>query len=314
MYSIFLFVGLLTIVSAFPVYWKLDNDIPSARFLTDHEKLQAAERLRANQTGIGTREFKWSQVWEVALDPKSYLWLSLAVLINIGASVTSIFGPLVLSSFGFDKFETSLLNIPFGAVEMIVIFGACYAAHKVRLKFAILVEFLLPVIAGSVMLYVLDRGPSERAALVAAYYLLAFLFAGNPLILAWIVGNTGGATKRSATLALFQAGSSAGNIIGPLLFKSQDAPLYLPGLRAVLAVFVAAIACVFIQLANLILLNRLQARRRVRNGKSAVIEDKSMSNKYRVEGKETGPEGVVLGEHAFDDLTDRQNDEFVYIY
>jgi MFS family permease len=51
---IFLFVGLVTIVSAPFVYWKLDNDVTSARFLTEHEKVQAVERLRANQTYVPT--------------------------------------------------------------------------------------------------------------------------------------------------------------------------------------------------------------------------------------------------------------------
>ncbi|GAB7352001.1 hypothetical protein MBLNU459_g2520t1 [Dothideomycetes sp. NU459] len=64
---IFLFVGLVTIVSAPVAYWKLDSDIASARFLTPHERAQAAERLRANQTGTGTRKLDWSHVVECFL-------------------------------------------------------------------------------------------------------------------------------------------------------------------------------------------------------------------------------------------------------
>lgn len=84
--SIFLFVGLVTVVSAPFVYWKLDNDIPSARFLSEEDKPKAIERLRANQTGTGSREFKWSHVLELALDPKTYLWVALSLLLNVGAS------------------------------------------------------------------------------------------------------------------------------------------------------------------------------------------------------------------------------------
>lgn len=51
---IFLFVGLVTIVTAPFIYWKLDDGVTSARFLTEHEKLQAVERLRANQTYVPT--------------------------------------------------------------------------------------------------------------------------------------------------------------------------------------------------------------------------------------------------------------------
>jgi hypothetical protein len=64
----------------------------------------AIERLRANQTGTGSHEWRWDQVREVFMDPKTYLWLGIAMLPNLGASVTSVFGPTLIRNFGFDKF------------------------------------------------------------------------------------------------------------------------------------------------------------------------------------------------------------------
>ena len=329
---IFLFVGLVTIVTAPFVYIFLPNDIPSAKFLTEDEKAQAVERLRANQTGTGTREFKWSHTREILLEPKSYLWIGLSLLLNVGASVSNTFGPLILSGLGFDSYKTTLLNMPFGAFQFIIILLASYAAQKFRLKSVILVGLCLPVIAGLAVLYVVPRSGSHEAALLVAYYLLAFLFGANPIIVAWIVGNTAGTTKRSVIMSLYNAGSSAGNIIGPLLFDSNDAPGYHPGLRSVLAIFVTLVFITLIQVGNLMFLNRLQAKKRVKNGKQALIKDRSMDEKYHavdedeeildeVGGSALGTEGgdvshgrKKLGEQAFLDLTDRKNDEFVYIY
>ena len=194
---LFLFVGLVTVITAPFIYWKLDNDIASARFLTEHEKAQAIERLRANQTGTGSREYKWSHIAELALEPKTYLWIGLSLLLNIGASVTNTFGPLIIKGLGYDKYITSLLNIPFGALQLIVILLGSYAAYKVKYKSIVLATFMLPVITGLAMLYVLPRNdPSKQGALLGGYYLLAFLFAGNPLIASWIISNTGGTTKK----------------------------------------------------------------------------------------------------------------------
>jgi len=297
------------------VYWKLDNDVASARFLTEHERIQAIERLRANQTGIGNRELKWNHILEAALELKTYLWIGMALLLNVGASVSNTFGPLILSGLGFDSYTTSLLNMPFGAVQLLIILVTSYAAQKARLKSPILVTLVLPVIAGLAMLYVLPRDNSNQAALVAAYYLLAFLFGGNPLIVSWIVGNTGGSTKKSVIMSLYNAGSSAGNIIGPLLFNSNDAPSYRPGLRAVLAIFVTFAVVVIIQLLILMVLNKLQQKARVNHGKQAIIHDHSMDNKYHdIDEDNRTAEGPKLGENAFLDLTDRKNDEFTYIY
>ncbi|PTB57218.1 hypothetical protein M431DRAFT_112954 [Trichoderma harzianum CBS 226.95] len=328
---IFLFVGLVTIVSAPFIYWKLDNDIPSARFLTDQEKAQAIERLRANQTGTGSREFKWQHLLEAAVEPKTYLWIAMALLLNVGASVTNTFGPLILNGLVSDKYMTSLLNMPFGALQTIVILLASFLAQKARVKGVILMLFMIPVVAGLAVLYSVPRDNSAKAALLVGYYLLAFLFGGNPLIVTWIVGNTAGTTKKSSIMSVYNAASSAGNIIGPLLFNDKDAPAYKPGLRACLAIFVALVAVVAIQWANLIVLNKLQEKKRVRNGKKAKVVDHSMDSTYQtMDERNTVEEAVIveentagtvefagearLGEQAFLDLTDRQNDEFVYIY
>jgi len=74
--SIFLFVGLITLASAPFVYWFLDNNIPSARFLTPQERVQAFERLRANQTGTGSGSLKWQHVLELPTDIYLYIVIS----------------------------------------------------------------------------------------------------------------------------------------------------------------------------------------------------------------------------------------------
>ncbi|RMZ77758.1 hypothetical protein DV737_g4208, partial [Chaetothyriales sp. CBS 132003] len=322
---IFLFVGLVTICSAPVVYYFLDNDIPSARFLTEHEKVQAIERLRANQTGTGSRSFKMAHVYEVLLEPKTWLFIGMSMLLNVGAAVSNTFGPLILKGLGFDKYKTSLLNMPFGALQFIIILSASYAAQKAKLKSAVLGVFIVPVIAGLAMLYVLDRSNSEQAPLLVAYYLLAFLFGCNPLIVSWIVANTGGTTKKSVIMSLYNAGSSAGNIIGPLLFSKKDAPAYHPGLKKVLAIFCTLLVVVGLQLAVLIFLNQLQGKKRVANGKPKHLKDWSMeehfhkaddvvTNEGAAEGESPTQSDVHLGDNAFLDLTDRQNDEFVYVY
>ncbi|KAF2968196.1 hypothetical protein GQX73_g5396 [Xylaria multiplex] len=327
---IFLFVGLVTVATAPFVYWKLDDDIPSARFLSEEDKPKAIERLRANQTGTGSREFKWGHVREMFLEPKTYLWVILSLFINAGASVTNTFGPLIIKGLGYDKFVSSLLNIPFGFVQWVIILFASWVVQRFRLKSAVIVAFVLPVIAGLAVLYVIPRTPGHDAPLLVGYYLLAFLFGTTPVLVAWVVANTAGTTKKSAIMSVYNAASSTGNIIGPIVFNSKDAPNYFPGLRAVLGFFVATAACAVLQAANLAFLNKLQERRRVQNGKPAKIKDTSMSDTYQDLAADEPSDGVddaqgsaaeqgaagqqsCIGQNAFADMTDRENDEFVYL-
>lgn len=116
-------------------------------------------------------------------------------------------------------------------------------------------------------------------------------------------------------MSLYNAGSSAGNIIGPLLFTAADAPGYRPGLRKVLAIFVALVALIGIQAVNLFFLNKTQERKRVANGKPAKIKDLSMEKHYKQLPEDAeASQDQQLGDKAFMDLPDRKNDEFVYLY
>ncbi|CAK7236167.1 hypothetical protein SBRCBS47491_009544 [Sporothrix bragantina] len=307
---IFLFAGLLTIISAPLVYWKLDNDISVARFLTEEERIQGVERLRVNQTGEINHAFKWQHVIEVALEPKSWLWVAMIILPNMASGMTSAFGTLIIEGFGFNKFQTSLLNIPFGFMQLIIILLSCWAAQKAKIKSAVIVAFTIPAIAGTAMLYAVPRTHASQPALLAAYYLCAFLFAANPLILSWAIANTAGATKKSTMLSVVQAGVSAGALSGPLLFNANQAPYYKPGIRAVLGIFIALIAACCFQVANLLFLNRQKRKQRIAAGKTADIVDASMQNKVTIsKGQEQ-----ALDEVAALDLTDKANDQFVYVY
>ncbi|KAL5352835.1 hypothetical protein ACLOAV_002783 [Pseudogymnoascus australis] len=311
---IYLFCGLLTVVTAPVCYYFLDNDISEARFLTPMERLQGIERLRSNKSGDEkVHEFKWPQVWEASLDIKTWLWVVLAILPNLGSALPGVFGPLIVQGFGFDRYLTLLLNIPYGAMTVFVVILACWVANRMKLKGIILMGFMIFPVIGCAMLYGLGRGPSIRPALLVAYYITSFLFAGNPILLAWSVGNTAGQTKKSVTMAFYQAGTSAGALIGPLLFTAEQAPEYHPAIGGVLGVFVAMMVLLGVQIANLMWLNKKQEKRRIANGKSGVIVDRSMTTNVNVDSKTQ--EAEVLGERAeVLDLTDKENDEFVYVY
>ncbi len=119
-------------------------------------------------------------------------------------------------------------------------------------------------------------------------------------------------------MAMYQIGASVGNIVGPIVFNSKDAPLYHTGLASVLGVFVASGAITIALVFLFALLNKLKEKERVRNGKPAKLVDRSMNARYVSgdvdENGEMGAGGVHLGDQAFADLTDRRNDEFIYTY
>jgi len=222
---------------------------------------------------------------------------------------------------GFDRYTSALLNIPFGFLQLVVILGASWAAQKMSSKAIPLAILQIPCLIGSILLYVEGTSGHFRQGIgLFGYYLLASVFGCNPLLIAWLMANTGGQTKKSVLLALYQAGAAAGNVLGPMLFNAKDAPYYIPGLRGCLGIFSAQLVCVGATYVVLVFLNRSRRRQRIANGKPEFIRDTSMLSKFENIDQENG-----LGQNgetnvhaaltpALEDLTDFKNDEFVYVY
>lgn len=71
---LFLFLGSVTMALGVLLYIFLPDSPLTARFLTEQERVLAIERIRSNNSGIGTKKYKWYQVREALLDPLTWLY------------------------------------------------------------------------------------------------------------------------------------------------------------------------------------------------------------------------------------------------
>lgn len=162
------------------------------------------------------------------------------------------------------------------------------------------------------------------------------------MIYSWSAQNTAGDTKRKSTSALVFIGSSAGNIIGPLLFTPDEAPSYSRGLKTNIVLFSAVVLLALLTSAHLKWLNSKHAERRVSLGKTAVVFDSSLETAREVDrmgtirenwARETRLHNGELGSsldhqqgqnsdyeedstssNAFADLTDLENEDFIFVF
>lgn len=98
--------------------------------------------------------------------------LYLLTTCRIPSGGITTFGPLIVQGFGFDKFRTILLNIPFGAVQIIATMGGAAFATWTKRKGPALALLCIPPIIGCVMLLKIDHTPDHKGPLLAAYYLV----------------------------------------------------------------------------------------------------------------------------------------------
>ncbi|CAG8267731.1 unnamed protein product [Penicillium salamii] len=311
---IFLFFGLVTVgFSAIILTFMPDSPV-SAKFLGEEDKLLSIERQRMNQQGVESQEWKWDHAKEALLDPKSWFWFALMFSISVPSGGITTFGPLIIKSFGLSEYDTMLFNIPFGAVQLVATMGGAWLATFWNMKSPVLALLCLPPIAGCVMLLQIAHDNAHKGPLLAGYYIISVYPAITPLIYSWSAGNTAGETKKKVTTAILYVGQCAGNVLGPNLYTTAEAPLYRRGLLSNLALFCVLIGLTGANSAYLYYLNKQHEKRRVAVGKSAKIVDQSMQAVQAVsDDKEDLPQQPA-DDNAWKDLTDWQNEDFVYVF
>jgi MFS family permease len=284
---IYLLAGALTIVFGGWCFL-VPNSPVSAWFLTAEERIVAVERLRKGQTGVRCKEIKMYQIREALMDVKVYLvFIMMLTAYTVNGAVAG-FGPLIVSTFGWNTLQSILLQFPVGGIAWLGILLAGFIPLYVRnVRVIILVLCCLPVIAGCCMIWKANW-THHAAAPVVGYSIIGFFGPVVSLIIALGMSNVAGATKKSFMSAAIFVAYCVGNIVGPQLIKSETRRQHYPELWTGLIIFY----CITIT-ASVALYFVMWRENKRRDGLNLNVEDADRL--------------------AFRDLTDKENLHFRYV-
>ncbi|KAJ5002779.1 hypothetical protein K4K48_012890 [Colletotrichum sp. SAR 10_66] len=285
---IYLLAGCLTFL--FGVFcFALPNSPVSAWFLTADERFAAVERLRYGQTGVRCTKFKPAQLREALVDVKVYLVaLMMASAYTMNGAVSG-FGPLIVSTFGWTSLESILFQFPLGGLCFLVILATGYLGTRVpNIRILMLVVCCLPVIAGCALIWK-SAWTRHAAAPVVGYSLTGFFGGVVSLIITLGMSNVAGHTKKSFMAATIFVAYCVGNIVGPQLVKSQSKAAHYPELW--LGLIICYVICI---LASGTLYYVLWSENKKRDALPVDEEERAKL--------------------AFQDLTDKENPYFRYVY
>lgn len=195
------------------------------------------------------------------------------------------------------------MQIPYGALISVLILISIWINDRLppnnRCHVAVL--FLLPNVAAAFGLGFLH--PDNKVGRLICYYLTGSYNASFVLILSILTANTAGHTKKVVTNAMIFLGVCAGNIAGPFFYKTEQAPTYPLGMWSMIVSHLAEIALL---LSLRFLLWRENCRRDRIQG---ILRDDG-----QVDADVAAARQRDLDATAFNDLTDKENLNFRYIY
>ncbi|KAF6801024.1 allantoate permease [Colletotrichum sojae] len=230
----YIILGVSTFLWAFVLWGLLPDTISSARFLTPEERQYAGDRVVIAGTGRTEKtHWRWEQMRECLIDPKTWLIFALEVISQIPNGGTQNFANLVIKSFGFTSLQSTLINIPYSLLTAGIIAGTGWTAGRFRKMNCILVAIVvLPCITGAAIIY--SREHVSSGVQLFAYFLLSPGPAAMPLVMSLVQSNYRGVTKKMTVSALLFLGYCAGNIAGPQFFKASEEPHYNTAFKTIM--------------------------------------------------------------------------------
>ncbi|KIM97181.1 hypothetical protein OIDMADRAFT_130322 [Oidiodendron maius Zn] len=232
----FIIFGSATVVWGFVFLLRTPSNPAKAKWLTEKEKAIAVLRVAENETGIDNRKFKWYQAKEAFQDINFWILNLLIIASCIPNGSISAFGPLIVNGFGFTKFQSTLLNMPSGAAQILALWIAGYITMKVNgSRHFVMIGGVLVAIIGSSLIYALPN--SHRVARLIGYYLLVGFSVTFVQTLNLIQANVAGRTKKTVVTSSIFISYCVGNLIGPQLFFAREQPRYQSGFASMLVCF-----------------------------------------------------------------------------
>lgn len=227
---LYLLAGGLTVLYGICCFFLPNSPASAWWFSSTEEKTIAIERLRLSQTGVRCQKLKWHQIREALLDPKSWiLGVMMGAAYTVNGAVTG-FGPLIVSTFGYTAYEALLWQMPLGAVCFVTILLTGYLSLKIpNIRLIMLILCCLPVIAGCATIW-RSQWYDHAATPIAGYTLIGFFAPVTSLTVSTAMANVAGASKKSYMAANVFVFYCVGNIVGPLLVRTQTLNEHYPQL------------------------------------------------------------------------------------
>ncbi|BAE57670.1 major facilitator superfamily domain-containing protein [Aspergillus flavus] len=289
---IFLTIGLLNFVTGCFFLWLMPDSPSTAKFLSHRQRVVAVHRVSENMIGVKTKAIKLHQALEIFYDIKVLCCVGIGIACGVINGGVSNFSSSLIKGYGFSGIYATLLQLPTGAIEAVIVPICGLISTYVRDSRCIVLAVVCLIPFGG-LLGIRFTDIDHRWTLVGCTWLQYII--GAPVIISWnlLSTNVAGHTKRSFANGVWFTVYASGNVAGANIFFAREAPRYYSALTGLLVCYAGMIVlCAAAYMAM-----KWENLRR----------DRNMLSEETAERRE---EAAVLD--GFKDMTDMESKHFRY--
>ncbi|CAO2655022.1 Nn.00g117550.m01.CDS01 [Neocucurbitaria sp. VM-36] len=252
---IFIIEGIVTVVAGLIAPFFLIEFPEKVKFLTERQKHIAVTRVTLEKKSAHTEHATIGESFKMLLDWKLGIYSMQYFVAASSVYSLAFFQPIILrQGMGFSYAKAQLLSSPPYVFTVLASLATSWLSDKIRLRWPILIGQSVISIVG--LLIVLYGGlPGVR---YFGLFLATWGTQGNvPATLAYGQNQTARVQKRAIVAAAMISVGAAGGVTGSTIFQAKDAPKYLPGMWATIAMQILYSILTFCMSMNFKRLNKL---------------------------------------------------------
>lgn len=227
--------GILTCVVALLGYYLVvgfpEHAASKGGFLNESETKFMVARVERDRQDTHVSKFRLRNYIGAGKDVHVWCFAIMFCFTTMQGYAISFFLPIILNGMGFGLAASFCLTTPPYAIAAMVMVLFAWLSDKYRLRAPfIIINCLLALIGIPLLGFAKGNGVRYFGAFVATVGIQA----QAPSMMTYQANNIRGQWKRAFASATLVSAGGIGGIIGSLVFRSQDAPEYVPGMIAVM--------------------------------------------------------------------------------
>ncbi|KAJ5523794.1 transporter [Penicillium frequentans] len=227
---LFLIEGGATLICAVFALWYLPRSASEASFLTPEEKELAYLRLQIDSSAVVNEKLNIRDAFRIFKHWTSWAILAIEMCLGVPLQGVSLFLPVIIERLRYSTVKTNLYTVAPNVSGAAVLLILAFCSDWTRWRFPFIALGFLFTFTGMVIYAAIDVENNINVAYFASFLMCWGTSAPSVLLDVWYNNNIANEGQRVVLTSIAVPVANMMGVVASNIFRSQDAPKYIPAL------------------------------------------------------------------------------------
>jgi len=227
---LFLIEGGGTVLFAGFALWFLPMSAAKARFLSLEEKELACLRLQIDSSAVVDEKLNIRDGFRIFKHGTSWAIIAIQICLGVPLQGVQLFLPVIIGRLGYSTVKTNLYTVAPNVSGAVVLLILAFCSDWTRWRFPFIALGFLFTFIGMVIYAAIDVEKDLSVAYFACFMMTWGTSAPSVLLDVWYNNNIASESRRVVLTSIAVPMANLMGVVSSNIFRSQDAPKYIPAL------------------------------------------------------------------------------------